>query len=194
MPRPSLKTQRTEEILDAFERCIVKYGIQGASLERIAEEAGMGRPILRHYVGNRDDLIIAITHRFVSGSKATLAAFKAVLPTKNRVRAMLNLLFGGQETFDRDENLIADALIAEANRLTEVSRLLTGWFDEFVHVVEQELRNEYKDAKPSECRAAALGIISTFFVMGSLKPMTDSPKLRRTAKKAAEQLVESLTT
>ncbi|MGI9303924.1 MAG: TetR family transcriptional regulator, partial [Gammaproteobacteria bacterium] len=60
MPRPSLKTQRTGEILDAFQRCIVKYGMQGASLERISEEADMGRTILRHYVGNRDDLIIAV--------------------------------------------------------------------------------------------------------------------------------------
>ncbi|MGI9304830.1 MAG: hypothetical protein ACR2RB_19315, partial [Gammaproteobacteria bacterium] len=174
------------------QRCIVKYGMQGASLERISEEADMGRTILRHYVGNRDDLIIAVTHRFVSGSKARLAAFKTVLPEKNRVRAMLNLLFGGQDTFDRAENLIADALIAEANRLTEVNRLLTDWFDRLVHFVEQELRDECTDAKLSECRAAALGIISTFLVMGSLKPMTDSSKFRRAAKKAAEQLVESL--
>ena len=192
MPRPSLKPQRTEEILDAFQRCIVRYGMHGASLERIAEEANVRRTILRHYVGNRDDLIITLAQRFESRSKASLASFKAMLPKRNRVQTMLELLFGGKDTFDRDENLVADALIVEANRLPEVNRLLTSWFDNFVRFIETELADEYRAAKRSDCHAAALGILSTFFVMGSLRPMTDSPKLRRAARKTALQLTAAL--
>ena len=38
MPRPSVKAERTEEILDAFERCVARYGVEGSTLERIAEQ------------------------------------------------------------------------------------------------------------------------------------------------------------
>ena len=192
MPRPSLKPQRTEEILDAFERCIVQYGMHGASLERIAEEAKVQRTILRHYIGNRDDLIITLAQRFESRSKASLASLKAMLPKRNRVQTMVKFLFGGKDSFDRDENLLADALIVEANRLPEVKHLLTSWFDSFVRFIEDELADEYPSAKRSDCHAAALGILSTFFLMGSLRPMTDSPKLRRAAKKTALQLIGAL--
>ena len=34
MPRPSLKAQRSEEILDAYERCVARYGVEGATLEK----------------------------------------------------------------------------------------------------------------------------------------------------------------
>ena len=145
-------------------------------------------------MGNRDDLILAFTHRFVAGSLATLAVFQSILPRENRVGAMLDELFGSEEAFDRDENLVADALIAEANQLEGVAQLLSRWFEGFIRFVEQELQREYPKARPSQRRAAALGIVSTFLVMGSLRPMTNSAQHRRAARRAADQLVETLGT
>ncbi|MEM7233345.1 MAG: helix-turn-helix domain-containing protein, partial [Planctomycetota bacterium] len=66
MPRRDLTKERTEQILDALERCVVHFGLGGTSLERIAEEAEMKRSILRHYVGNRDDLIVAMAERLAA--------------------------------------------------------------------------------------------------------------------------------
>ncbi|MEM9213747.1 MAG: TetR/AcrR family transcriptional regulator [Cyanobacteria bacterium P01_F01_bin.150] len=192
MPRRSLKTERTEEILDAFERCILKHGMQGSSLERIAEEAGMGRTILRHYIGNRDDLIIAVTDRFVADSINQFSGLINSLPISDRIDALLTILFQDDESFDMGRSRIADALIAEATRLEKVRDLLGNWFDGLVSLVEHELRNEYRAVAMTECRAAALGIISTYFVIGSLQPMTASPAYRATAQKAAKQLVSSL--
>ena len=39
MPRKKLDGERIPQILDAFERCIMKYGIAGTSLNRVAQEA-----------------------------------------------------------------------------------------------------------------------------------------------------------
>ena len=72
MPRPSLKLQRSEEILDAFERCVARYGIEGTTLEKTAEEAGLQRSLLRHNVGNRDDLLNSLVNRFISESRDSL--------------------------------------------------------------------------------------------------------------------------
>ena len=41
MGRPNLTEVRTSEILDAFERCVARFGLEGSSLERVAEEAGI---------------------------------------------------------------------------------------------------------------------------------------------------------
>ena len=85
MGRPDLTETRTTEILDAFERCVGRYGLDGSSLERIAEEAGMKRSILRHYVGNRTDLIHALTDRVVAGYRSQLQAFMDTLTDDGRI-------------------------------------------------------------------------------------------------------------
>ena len=81
MPRPDLTEQRTAEILDAFERCIVRHGLDGSSLEKIGEEAGMKRPILRHYVGNREALVMALAERVIDAIDATRLAVIDTLDT-----------------------------------------------------------------------------------------------------------------
>ena len=43
---------------------------KSSSLEKVADQAGMKRPIIRHYVGNRDDLILALTERVGWGNFA----------------------------------------------------------------------------------------------------------------------------
>ena len=60
MGRRDLSEERRPQIIAAAKRAITKYGIDGATQERIAEEAGMSRPHIRHYVGNRDALLDAV--------------------------------------------------------------------------------------------------------------------------------------
>ena len=67
MPRPSLKDQRSQEILDAYLTCVAHFGLDGATQERIAEEAGVKRPLLRHYLGNKDEMITALADYVVAG-------------------------------------------------------------------------------------------------------------------------------
>ena len=74
MARKSVKIQRSKEILDAFERCISKWGLDGASLERIATESGIKRPALRHFIGNRDELLVALVKSMVAEYKFTQAS------------------------------------------------------------------------------------------------------------------------
>jgi len=64
MPRKKLDDERIPQILDAFERCIMKYGITETSLERVAQEAKISRTTIHHYIGGRKDLIKAAHKRF----------------------------------------------------------------------------------------------------------------------------------
>ncbi|MBW2389182.1 MAG: hypothetical protein JRG89_12185 [Deltaproteobacteria bacterium] len=70
MARPSKVEERREQILDAFERCVVQSGIQGVTLEHVANEAGLPRSLVRHFVGNRDDMVAAVFERFTRRAEA----------------------------------------------------------------------------------------------------------------------------
>jgi AcrR family transcriptional regulator len=74
MARPRVADQRQEEILAAFEACVVRQGLEKTTLEDVAREAGQQRSLVRHFAGNRDDLVAALIERMVRRSEARLRA------------------------------------------------------------------------------------------------------------------------
>ena len=65
MGRKSLAAERREDILDAFEQCILERGIEGTSFQHIAQVLGMDRKMVSHYFGNREGLVDAMTQRII---------------------------------------------------------------------------------------------------------------------------------
>ena len=65
MGRKQLDAERIPQILDAFERCIMEFGLAETSLERVAKEAGISRTSIHHYIGGREELIKAAFTRFL---------------------------------------------------------------------------------------------------------------------------------
>ncbi|NJM06754.1 TetR/AcrR family transcriptional regulator [Candidatus Gracilibacteria bacterium] len=74
MGRKSLAEERREDILAAFERCIARYGID-VPLEQIADEAGVKRSLIRHYLGNRDELVEQVIERIAVEYPRQVASF-----------------------------------------------------------------------------------------------------------------------
>lgn len=191
MPRPSVKTERTEEILDAFERCVARYGVEGATLERIAEEAGLRRSLLRHYIGNRDELIDALTTRFIASSDAQVEALYDALPETKRVTALLDLLF--DENYSNNHMaLVASALIAAAPSDPALSTQLRDWTHRFIEGLANELQRSFPAAEAAVCFDVAAGLTGIYFNVESLAPLGQMQPLRIASKKAAERLLSTL--
>lgn len=57
MGRKSLADARRSEIIAAFYRCVVKEGFAGASIRKVAKEAGVQPSVLHHYFADRDEMI-----------------------------------------------------------------------------------------------------------------------------------------
>ncbi|MGH3225487.1 MAG: TetR/AcrR family transcriptional regulator, partial [Streptosporangiaceae bacterium] len=57
---------RREQILDAVTRCVAEYGLEGTTLERVAEASGFSRGHIRHYVGNREEMLAKCEDRLAS--------------------------------------------------------------------------------------------------------------------------------
>ncbi len=191
VPRPSVKAERTEEILDAFERCVARFGVEGSTLEKIAEEAGLRRSLLRHYLGNRDDLLDALVARFLDRSGRESDELFAALPSEGRAAALVDFLFD-EAYADTQAVLVADALVAASAHRPGLAPKLRSWIEGFAGRIAEELGRSFPTAEAEARRAVAAGLVGIFFTVDSLNPLGPMGGFRSDARTAAHRLVASL--
>ncbi|MEM8924173.1 MAG: TetR/AcrR family transcriptional regulator [Actinomycetota bacterium] len=61
--RPSVRDERRVQILDAFLHLVRQRGHSEVTVSEVAAEAGVHRSAVRHFVGNRKDLVIGALDR-----------------------------------------------------------------------------------------------------------------------------------
>ncbi|MEM8953504.1 MAG: TetR/AcrR family transcriptional regulator [Verrucomicrobiota bacterium] len=194
MARPDLTAVRTPQILDAFARCVARYGLEGASLEQIAEEAGVKRSLLRHYLGNRDEMIVALAERVVERYRQELEETMRALPGTgaNRVGALLDYMFPEGIWEPSVENVVADALLSAVERYPEVGVIMRGFMEEMFEVYEGVFGEGYPEAEKAQVEAVAYGVVSLSFTHEWLMPLGMPVAYARSAKGAAKALVKIL--
>ena len=133
MARPSVKAERTEAILQAYERCVARLGVEGATLEKIAAEAGMARPLLRHHAGNRDELLRMAVRRFAGRSDQAMRELRSALPEGATGRDLLELILPPKnpEAFSSDV-MIAAAFIYAAQTDEFLRQTMQSWLENFL--------------------------------------------------------------
>ncbi|MEM7045656.1 MAG: TetR/AcrR family transcriptional regulator [Pseudomonadota bacterium] len=192
MPRPSLKDVRSAEILAAFASCVARFGLEGATQERIAKAAGVKRTILRHYLGNRDEMINALIDFVVTDFDDQSQALFDALPSTDRVATLLDVLFGTSGRTSPDMVLVFEALVAAADRHPKARKALLAWTQRFIDAVEAELATAFPSAARDKVMAAGHGIVALYFNADSLHPLRPPKSWDRAARAAADLLVESL--
>lgn len=192
MARPSNKEEKAELILDAFERCIAKYGVEGTTLKLVAEEASMARALLRHHVGNREELIDAVVRRFIDRSAALNQELLSYLPEKKRVPMLLSLLFAAENLDYTNDILVAEALMNAAQTRPELARQLRQWYVDFENIVIDELRQAYSIAPMGDVRAVATGVVGIYFSVYSIAGLGQAEQMLRQSRCACEKLIGTL--
>ncbi|MEM9368387.1 MAG: TetR/AcrR family transcriptional regulator [Planctomycetota bacterium] len=192
MGRPSLADQRTAQILDAFERCIARLGLDGCSLNDIATEAGMKRSILRHYVGNREDLVHSLADRVIGKYQTSLqdhlAASAALRPTEQ----LLTYLFPRRNRSSTESIVVIESLIAASECDPEIRDRIRAYIDWLVTQSARLLKEDHPHSKKENCWAVAYGVIALCFNQESLTPLGLPVKYARSARRCAETLIASL--
>ncbi len=191
MPRPSLKEERRNQILEAYEKCVARFGVEGASLELIAEEAGLARALIRHNVGNRKDLLAALVERFLEKSDHGTRMLLDTLPNENRLATLVEWLFDPR-FMDPTLVLVSEALIATSSEHPEIAEKMRMWTEDFVSRVAKVIAREYPKAKKDKVRAVAAGLTAIYFNVDSMSPLGPMPALVKASKEAALILIESL--
>ena len=192
MARPSLKTERSEEILDAFTRCIARYGLDGSTLARISEEAGVGRPLLRHYLGNRDQMVERVLAHVMARFEQSTDAIFASLPATERMQELLAILFAGRQ--DSSENAaVFQALVAASDRYVGISDALMGWVSGFEAKIAVEVRHAYKCSDQAAATTAA-GISAIYFNTYAIMPLGPQPEWLARQRSAVDALLAMVAT
>jgi AcrR family transcriptional regulator len=193
MGRKSLAGERQEQILDAFAVCLRKDGFEGCTLERVAEEAGVQRSLIRHYIGNRDDLVTAAVNRIIAAYKAELAEAIENLPQSALVPALLDYLFCLEEESElTDYDMLINALWATHERNPNTRALLLNLYQEFETLVTDSLTYAYPNAPDAQRRSVAYAVMCLANDTWSLVSLGFPPSRTATARQMAEQLIASL--
>ena len=192
MPRKSLKEVRSEQILATYATCIARYGFEGATQERIAEQADVKRSILRHYLGNREEMIDALIDHVGKDWKTQTEELVNALPHSRRVSVLLEFLFDKYYVVDRNSILILHALIAAAEQYPGINMMLIDWTNQLIQMVENELRLEYTDVADDLIFSVAFGVVGIYFNIDSFALHDPPDKWWTASKNAAELLVNSL--
>lgn len=191
MPRPSLAPQRISEILDAFEQCILTVGLQACALEQIAATAGMKRSILRHYIGNKDDIIVALGERWMKYYEQQWQAINQSKPLDGQSEYLLSCLFDHKGADHTQYVTIGEALFSEAKRLDAIAEQQKTITEQFIHHITALLKTEYSDANTAELNEVAHGLYAIYLSSESMIPagqLDTIPLLKASAKRLIDTL------
>ena len=191
MPRPSLKSVRTKELLDAFMRCVARFGIEGATLEKISDEAEMARPMLRHYLGNRDQMVSKLITHVLDKFDDMTRDMISDLPETDRLTALLDQLFEGKY-HETDNAAVFQALVAASDRYSGIREPLMKFVQKFEKAIAKEVIREFPNTERVECNIAASGISAIYFNTDAITPLGPSRQWRKRQKQAARALLNGL--
>lgn len=193
MPRPSLKQQRSQQILDAFVTCVAKFGLEGATQERIAAEARVKRTILRHYLGNRDDMIKALVNHVVDRFNSLTEGLQAKLPVNHAIDALLDYLFADDnDGVDAHLNLVYQALVAACGEYPWARAPLLDSMQRFIDLIDDLLQQAFPNCSEHNRQAVAHGMVGIYLTHDALTPLNPSDSWRRSSHRATRLLLAQL--
>lgn len=191
MARPEIKEDRREQILDAFEHCVARYGLEGATLGKTAEIAGLARPLIRHNIGNKEALQEALVERFLARSRTAMEDLVSSLPDENRLETLLDVLFDPRGA-NPQLVLVFNALSAAAPGDLLLARQLQHWLDDFVKRLEDVLARSCPCAPAELLETVAAGLSGIYFNVEALYPIGISARFVTSSKSAAKLLLTAL--
>jgi TetR/AcrR family transcriptional regulator, transcriptional repressor of bet genes len=194
MGRRDLSDERKPQIIDAAKRAIARHGIEGATQERIAEEAGMSRPHIRHYLGNRDEVLDAVweatMRRYVEGMDRVAAE----AATPDGVRSALETFLESSFVYEEDD-IVVHSFVGEARRDERVRERTVATYDRVERTVRDLIRRLDPTRSDAEVESLAHGLNA--LTMGAmmldlLRP--DEPRADRLIDLARALVERSATT
>jgi TetR/AcrR family transcriptional repressor of bet genes len=74
MSRPSLRSERRQQLSTAFARVLAAHGQEGASIAAVANEAGVAPGLVHHHFADKQDLYGALLEQLSAGFRERVAS------------------------------------------------------------------------------------------------------------------------
>lgn len=192
MGRKDLTEQRTAEILDAFARSLLKFGLD-ASLDQVAQEAGMTRSIIRHYIGNREAVVNRLMVSIAQGFEQELEEITSKANQEDTISKLLDYLFSDAETFDDYDKLVMNVLMTAKDRYPQAKAALRGMLQKLIDTLADELKRAHPEAASKQCDNIAYSIVAMALSSESFVWLGLDHAYYSVARQSAETLIQTLT-
>ena len=190
MSRPKLDEQRKNEILRALEICVAEHGVAKTTLQKVSDKAGLPRALVRHFVGNRDDMIALLFERMVDRGEETLIQLaggeEAVSLSK-----MLDFLF--LDGFGSAENnVLAGELWHIARREDRVRAKLNKLYDRVCLSLAERMKDDDIGGSDADRYDAAYTIVTLCYGRACFEEIGLSPRQISKLRTTAENIIASV--
>lgn len=149
-----MAAQRQQQIVSAFIELVAKWGLESVGLADVAAAANVQQAAIRHFVGNRDQLVVAaieeLNRRFSEEFHANLAA---VSDAGVEIRRLFRL--------PAEESVDARAFAAlepEGERSPRTRTAIRESYQLSIDLIAAVLRRSYPEASEQRIRDAAYNI------------------------------------
>ena len=169
MARPRMGDERRDQILEAFERCVIRKGLAKTTLADVADESGLPRSLVRYFVGNRADMVNLLIERMVERAEDGVARLR---PKARAMTAfdLVDCLF--ENTFANDiSNSVVGELWYMAGRDKTIASRLAGMYDRIVEMICAQMKADEIGKAGKEREAAAFTILSLVYGQASLREL-----------------------
>jgi TetR/AcrR family transcriptional repressor of bet genes len=192
--RPSLARERRGQIVAAFLDLVAERGLERVTLDDVAKAAGVKRAALRHFVGNREELIVAAIDELILRYEAQVD-----WDEESTADELITAMFGSETTRDHPVEYEAwNSLLAEAVRRPATRGPIIKAYDRHFGMLAAALRCEYPNAPMARIRDAAYVIVclveqnNVFQQLGY--PLARQLAARNAARRLAHAVVAGFTT
>lgn len=190
--RPSNRDERYEQVMQALVRCVARLGIEGATLTTVADEAGLSRPLIRHHLGNRDEILQSLQDYVLMGFDDQTDALMEALPDIDPAVTVIDILFADAGAADPDLVLAFAALTARSAGDADLRSACQTSISRFEAVIAQVIKAEHPCLDHPIADQTAQGIVALYFNKVSLSPLDMSDTWHANAKINAMKLLKQI--
>ena len=141
-PRTRIQTKNRETILDAGLDVFSTHGFRGATLDQIAEVAGLSKPNLLYYFSSKEDIHTTVLSQLLNTWLDPLRAMDPDGNPETEVLAYVRAKLALSRDYPRESRLFANEILQGAPRMraviegdlkalvTDKSAVLMAWMDQ----------------------------------------------------------------
>ncbi|MEU5551737.1 MULTISPECIES: TetR/AcrR family transcriptional regulator [unclassified Micromonospora] len=158
---------REQQMLDAAVRVFSRRGYHGASMDEIAEDAGISKPMVYAYLGTKEELFVACLHR--EGTRMMEAIAGAAvpdLPADERLWRGLRAFFGFVGAHRDGWSVLYRQARAEQPFARELAQMRARMVEVVAGMLDHALRAEGRTAAETELEVVAYALVGATESLG----------------------------
>ncbi|MFC3722344.1 TetR family transcriptional regulator C-terminal domain-containing protein [Neoaquamicrobium sediminum] len=142
--RTRIQTEKREIILEAALEVFAQHGFRGATIDQIAEAAGMSKPNLLYYFRSKEDIHVTLMQRLLQTWLAPLRELDDIDDPITELRSYIRRKLEMARDYPRESRLFANEILQGAPR---VMPMLEGELKDLVDEKAQIIRGWMRDGR-----------------------------------------------